>query len=316
MNKNREREKHYRRTARYYTNLAILKKLRASVHLENKSDEVFWGKMFRHCFPEEHFHFISYSKNPHGNNTAGSSQCLAYRKFLNPKFVICIDSDYRYLFEEEGIDIGRFIFQTYTYSFENHLCFSSGLLQVCYTMCRKEDYFYDFERFFRDYSTTLYPLFIRHIALYRRNRRDFPIKEFWQAIHIPFQYLSGEADPFLQELRQKVATKLEEVEKLYPGIDVADEERRLQTLGVGKENTYLYIRGHNLMTLTGQLVKSVCHRILNRERDKLAGNPRALQRLFRRGVTFHDAITQNIRFGNYPEIEKIEQDMRRYKNYR
>lgn len=102
----------------------------AAVHLENKNDEVFWGKILHEAYPKGRFRFISSSRSISGNMTSGCTQCLQYRDFLDKHFWIAIDSDYRYLSEEPDIDAKHFILQTYTYSFENHFCYWKNCQRV------------------------------------------------------------------------------------------------------------------------------------------------------------------------------------------
>lgn len=102
----------------------------AAIHLENKNDEVFWGKILHETYPQGKFRFISGSRSISGNMTSGCTQCLQYRDFLDKHFWIAIDSDYRYLSEEPDIDAKHFILQTYTYSFENHFCYWKNCQRV------------------------------------------------------------------------------------------------------------------------------------------------------------------------------------------
>lgn len=314
MKENRDREKHYRSNARYYTNLAILKKLKASVHLENKEDERFWKKIFKYHFPGKKFYFIAYSKNPHGNYTAGSSQCLAYQKFLNRNFLICIDSDYRYLSEEENINIKHLIFQTYTYSFENHLCFSDGLSNVCRAICGYKNNVFDFNCFYETFSSIIYELFVRHFALYKKHPKYFPIKSFCQVINVPHRGLIDRPEAYFSRLKSRTDSKMNEIKQRYPDVDVEKTKKLLARLGIHRHNTYLYIRGHNLYSHTSQIVRIVCKKILDQQRLKLGKDKDKIENLYRERKSFRKAIAENVQFECYPEIEKIASDMNTYQN--
>ena len=84
----------------------------AAIHIEDKNDEVFWGKVLRYVYPEGKFRFISSSRSASGNITRGCTQCMQYHEFLDKRLWIAIDSDYRYLGEEPGIDAKHFVLQT------------------------------------------------------------------------------------------------------------------------------------------------------------------------------------------------------------
>lgn len=83
--------------AEYYRNIPILdRKFKASVHLEDEEDELFWDTMLQAHRPG-HYFYIYYSKNDNDNETHGCTQCLKYKQFLSKNFFICIDSDLRHL---------------------------------------------------------------------------------------------------------------------------------------------------------------------------------------------------------------------------
>ena len=99
------KEKYYYHAAKRFMMDAQLLRCRAAIHVEDKDDIVFWSTIFKHFRPNDRFHFIAGSRNEKGHETKGVTQCLKYIKYLNPKFFICIDSDYRYLLQERNIDI-------------------------------------------------------------------------------------------------------------------------------------------------------------------------------------------------------------------
>ena len=101
------------------------------MHVESKSDIPFWSAVLQHFRPTEKFHFRASSQNENGQRTSGVTQCLKYINHLSKDFFICIDSDYRYLLGDDRLTPARYVLQTYTYSFENHLCFATGLNIVC-----------------------------------------------------------------------------------------------------------------------------------------------------------------------------------------
>lgn len=120
---NREKRAFYESAAKRFKAECRLTGATAAIHIENKNDEIFWGKVLHEAYPQGKFRFIAASRSFSGNMTAGCTQCLQYREFLDKRFWIAIDSDYRYLTEESGIDANHYVLQTYTYSFENHFCY-------------------------------------------------------------------------------------------------------------------------------------------------------------------------------------------------
>ena len=306
-----DEQKHYQSLARYYTNLTILKRCKAVIHFEDKSDEIFWKVFFNKCFPDKTFLFLLYSKNPEGNKTTGCEQCLKFKHFLNKSFLICIDSDYRYLLQEPDINIRHFIFQTYTYSFENHICFSNGLDDICKLSAKFDNSIYDFNAFFKKYSIIIYDLFIWHIALYKKNPKLFNINEFCSIINLGDINKDIYNQTVLFELKEKVDKKIEILQNDHPDFNLIVEKEKYVELGVTKENVYLYIRGHNIFSLCVSAGKAVCNEILKIEKSKIT-DPVKIKALYDSVEDFEKVIYKNIQLGIYPEIIKIEDDMKTY----
>lgn len=308
-----DEQKHYQSLAQYYTNISILKRCKASIHLENKSDELFWKAIFSEYFPTESFNYIYYSKSVEGNDTTGCEQCLKYRPYLNKTFLICIDSDYRYILQEPDLNIEHFIFQTYTYSFENHICHSQGLNYICKLSCNFDNDIYDFNKFFNKYSSIIYDLFIWHIVLFQNNPLYFNKDEFCKIINLKdIDYdIQNQSKGLLDELRLRVNTKIELLEKAHSKFDLDAEKSKYSVLGIKEESVYLYIRGHNLFSLCSSIAKEVCHKILDSEKSKL--NSHETGALYNAIKDFDKMIAKNIQFGLYSEIQKIEEDMIAYK---
>ncbi|NDV57890.1 DUF4435 domain-containing protein [Bacteroides sp. 519] len=314
MQTNRDVQKHYSSLAQYYSNIpTLLRKCKAVIHLEDKTDERFWRPFFERYFPNETFQFLPYSQNEKGNNTSGCEQCLKFKPYLNKNFLICIDSDYRYLLQEPNIDIDHFIFQTYTYSLENHFCISHGLNLICKLSCKYDNEIYDFEDFLKKYSAVIYELFLWHIALFRNNPEDFNEDEFCSLIKLPHVYnsIDNQSDKLLNELKQRVTEKIESLKRTHLQFSLETEKRKYAALGLTEENTYLYIRGHNLFSMCNTIGKKVCDKILEIEKGKLKDSSQ-IGILYNSVDDFEKVISHNILFGTYPEIIRIENDMRKY----
>ena len=110
----------YKEQAQFFANVPLMQNgVVASVHLEDGDDKDFWNAMLQIHHPGRYY-FITHSRSPKGFDTKGCEQCLKYRPYLSKRFFICIDSDMRYLLQEQDIDAANYICQTYTYSWENH----------------------------------------------------------------------------------------------------------------------------------------------------------------------------------------------------
>ena len=309
-------ETYYQGLARYYTNLSILKRCMATVHVEGKTDRPFWEPMFRRSFPNERFYFISYSKSINGKETSGCWQCLKFRKHLNKRFFICIDSDYRLLMQEKDIDIKHLIFQTYTYSFENHLCFSATLNRVCKIVTGFENTVFDFEIFFKRFSSIIYEFFVWHLALQRRRLEGLSKSEFMQIISLrgmPFD-INRQSKTLLAILNRRVIRHVRLFEANFPDMDIEREKAHFATIGLREDNAYLYIRGHNLYSLVVAIGNQVCNWILELEKIKYKGNRKRIIALYDNKKDLRYVLNSNIPKETYSEMQKISGDMEEFKS--
>lgn len=274
----------------------------AVVHLENKNDEVFWGKVLRKAYPEGKFRFISASRSISGNITCGCTQCLQYRPFLSSRFLIAIDSDYRYLSEEPDIDARHFILQTYTYSFENHFCYWQNCERASHPApeatvpahdaspadaAAQPDIDFHWRPFLESYSRIVYPLLVWQMYLQDINQEAFPKSVFHRILSLPVgpHSLDHDGAALLQVLKDRCHKLLTHLKRSYPEWDNTWHEARCNAQGVHRDNCYLYVRGHQLY-------------------DMIVLQGRKLNRHFERD------LTSDLCYDAYPELQKIISDIR------
>ena len=71
---NAEKHAFYQSAAKRFKAELKLYGATAAIHLENKNDEIFWGKVLHEACPQGKFRFISASRSIGGNVTAGCTQ--------------------------------------------------------------------------------------------------------------------------------------------------------------------------------------------------------------------------------------------------
>lgn len=264
----------------------------AAIHLENKNDEVFWGKVLHEAYPQGKFRFIAASRSFSGNMTAGCTQALQYRQFLDRRFWIAIDSDYRYLTAESGIDAHHYILQTYTYSFENHFCYHKNCQRCIDTSVIASSEAqpplpdFSFEKFLREYSRAVYPLLVWQLYLQEVGEDAFPQKVFHRLLALPLGHRSiyNNGDSVLRLLRERCSKLLKHLKQTYPDADTTWYEARCNAQGVHRDNCYLFVRGHQLY-------------------DMLVAQGTRFNKHFER------ELTSQLYFGEYDEIRKIHDDI-------
>ena len=298
-------------SARRFALDAKMFRCRAAIHVENKDDIVFWSTILKHFRPNDRFHFIAGSRNEFGHETSGVTQCLKYFDYLSHDFFICIDSDYRYLLHEKGIDVKHYVLQTYTYSFENHHCFAEGLDDVCSRVTHVPNQLFNFSRFLSDYSSIVYDLFIWHLYFLGSDPTRFTKYEFNQLINLSKHKnpdITDNARKALGEQKHKIEKKTDYFRRAYPLADLEFIREKYKALGLTPDTTYLFIRGHNVYDMISCISKEVCKVLLKKAR-RGHHSREAIAALYRDRNSVDIELRQNIHYGAYTAIQKLEEDI-------
>lgn len=296
-----EKHRFYEIAARRFKAELKLYGATAAIHLENKNDEIFWGKVLKHTYPEGKFRFISSSRSHTGNITCGCTQCLQYLDFLDEKFWIAIDSDYRYLDEQPFMRPENYVLQTYTYSFENHFCFADNLNLALQKAVYPKSVDFDFGSFLREYSRIIYPLMVWQLYLNNIDRQAFPQSVFHRmlSVNVPMQFWKNNGEVILNVLRDRSKRFQNSMKRRYPDADYTWHEARCNELGVHRDNCYLYVRGHNLYDLIVYMGKA----LVSHARSSMEG--------IESKKSFEHYLTSNVCFDKYPEIVRLTDDVRK-----
>lgn len=81
-------------------------------------------------------------------------------------------------------------------------------------------------------------------------------------------------------------------------------------LGVTPDNVYLFVRGHNLYDLVTLVCKEVCKAIIRAERRNKEVTRTMISELYRNRNNLDYQLRQNLKFGAYLPIRRIEEDIR------
>lgn len=312
------KDEHFRSLVIDFKGQARLRRCDAAVHVEAEIDMHFWRSIFHRYAPEKKFHFIAHSRSWTGAESSGVTQCLNFSPYLSKEFFICIDSDYRYLMEEKGVDIEHFIFQTYTYSIENHYSSAPGLNWVCEQSCGVKNDIFDFELFLRRYSEAVYELFIWHIYAHTTGMFHFDRYELNQFIKIrrnpPFPVIKNNGASEISIVEQQIESKLGRLQRDFPEVDIEPIKERLAALGIHSENLYLFLRGHDLFDTVVAIGRRVCEKLMEMKKKKAIPDGHKISVIFGQSHDFESHVKHNFSFGKYPEINKIGEDVRRFYN--
>jgi hypothetical protein len=168
------------------------------------------------------------------------------------------------------INESPYIFQTYAYAIENHLCFADSLHQVCVDSTLNDRQIVDFRAFMTQYSRVVYPLFLWNIWFYRHHDNNtFSMTDF-DSYTIVRHFSVSHPEASLGTIRRNVEVKLSAMQRQHPELveQVRQMGEELRQLGVTPETTYLFMQGHHIMdNVVMKLLMPVCT-VLRREREE------------------------------------------------
>ena len=314
--KTNNKENFFKSKADYFKGVARMRRLTACVHLEGDTDKHFWKNVFKEHFPDGKFFFLSYSKLQDRRRISGVEHCLKYVPYLNGQFFICIDSDYRYLTRKRYFEISDYVFQTYTYSIENHYCFVENLNKVCSLSGGLENNIFDFDKFLSDYSKIVYELFIWHLFLLDTGNHGMTNFKFNEILtNFPRLSVEGNGELMLSSLRDRVEKKLDKLRDLYSDIDISKEFARYSELGVKRHNTYLFLRGHNIYDFIIKLGKMCSRRLREDYKDISNKSDEKLDIHFKSLPSFERVLMNSLFELHYQQREMIANDVEYFKKY-
>ena len=190
----------------------------------------------------------------------GKTVCMRYVGHLNKHFVICVDSDFDRFTRPGVLSPERFIYQTYTYSFENHHCWGEGLQQTwdALAVCG-----FDFRAFLTGLSRILYPVLIEMLAVKAARRKSWSLTELCGVI-LSAQVnrtgaLENNGEALLEEIEGKVSAWSSG--QVHPTVE-ACEKMKLAAAneGLTEETAYLFMQGHCVFDLVLRVGKTLCNR--------------------------------------------------------
>lgn len=193
---------------------------------------------------------------------------------MGPGMIACVDADYDYLVQgatatSDFILSNPYVFHSYAYAIENMQCYAPSLHDVCVATTLNDRASFDFERFMKEFSEAIFPLFVWNVWSYRiATEHKFTISDFLKAIDVG--NISAEnAGHVIDNLRKRVARKVLTLQRQHPGArdTYAMVKADVKRLGVTPATTYMYIQGHHLFDkVVVPLMKRICNQLV-RERE-------------------------------------------------
>ena len=242
--------------------------------------------------------------------------------------IACVDSDYDYLLQgatrmSRTVNDNPYVFQTYSYSIENLMCYSGSLQSLCVLATKSDRRVVDFDELARIYSEIIYDVFLWSVYFARqRDSHSFTLTEFSHIIRIDYPDLKDKFKRAFQELKARVERKIRQLNAKFPGSgsEVKALARELVPLGVTPYNCYLFAHGHTirddvfrrfLQSVFEELVREKTEQIRsfskhNMERDN------QLNHYSKQVMHVDDAINCNMNFKKCFLYLKIKSDLDRH----
>lgn len=246
-------------------------------------DKIFWADVIKQFAPikVQNKYRITVLLNSKGKKQNGVYEI---RKFLKTtrlplaqqNVLFCVDSDAHYLLKDDLTQNKSYILQTYTYSIENHKSIPENLNKIV----EKYEINFDFKAFLDKYSKIIYEYFLYWLAI---KKIEFPMQEEFQkefvTTYIPNAELKQKMLSFENLLKPITKEEHEKAIEIGNTVDIANNGQvildniqnkiadwkvnyatELATIDIEQikiylvennfnilpEETYLYIRGHNL----------------------------------------------------------------------
>ena len=238
------------------------------VFVEGYEDVAFWRGIFDH-FHNPYLRF-EISVPTREDLPKGKKVLLSMADRANEELLLCMDSDFDYLFEEEDemsrrIVESPYMFHSYTYATENYLCYAPSLHNVCVRAVKNDAHIFDFEKFMREYSRTIYPLFLWYAYSASRSTESvFPLVDFKASVRLGYLDIVDNGANTIAWLKRNVERRQQMLSADHPEMsaEIPAFAERMRKKGVEPENAYLYMHGHTLMDcVVMKLLEGVCEKL-------------------------------------------------------
>ena len=246
---------------------------------------------------------------------------------LGESLIACVDADYDYLLQgatpqSKKMLESPYVFHSYAYAIENIQCYAPSLHEVCVMVTLNDHRIFDFEDYLQRYSEAIFPLFIWSVWAYRTgNYRDFTLTDLARIID-PGGFNVFNPQYSIDHLRHKVATKVRQLQALYPDnkeqyLKVKED---IKALGVTPQTTYLYVQGHSLFdNVIVPIMSKVCNRLRMERQEEITRTARHhTQRRNEMSCYEHSLqdirqmLKKNLGYMQCPEFQHIQLDVERF----
>ncbi len=238
------------------------------VYVEGYEDIAFWRRIFD-GYESDTLKF-EINVPARGDLAKGKKVVLQMADKAGDYLLLCVDSDFDYIFgdrteQSRRINANHYVFQTFTYSIENYLCYPPSLHSVCVQATKNDKDIFDFVGFMEEYSRTVYPLFLWYAySAWHKNINFFTLIDFRNSVRINYLDMDSNGEGTIAWLKRQVDKRLATLRHRHhkEADSMAEFERHIRQFGVAPEHTHLYMQGHVLMDNVVLIVlQAVCEQL-------------------------------------------------------
>lgn len=301
---------------------------RIVAYVESYDDIFFWRTILSQLETDRIYFEIML---PSRENKLKRGKKAAMMSMLSDKvgghMIACIDADYDYLLQgitptSQAILSSPYVFHTYAYAIENMQCYAPALHDVCVAVTLNDHIIFDIERYLREFSEAIYPLFVWNIWYYRTPDYDeFSMTEFLKIIEVGHFSLKNPAER-IKNIRRKVESKCRFLQNQNPEATESYEKLKtiLEQLGVNPQNTYLFIQGHHLFDkIVLPMLSDICSKLITEQQNEISTESlHSIQRhnelsCYTRSIgDIVPLLKKNTGFMRSPQFMQIKADLQRF----
>ncbi|MFR9652941.1 MAG: DUF4435 domain-containing protein [Rikenellaceae bacterium] len=296
------------------------------VFVEGYEDVAFWRSIFDH-FGNPYLRF-EISVPVREDLPKGKKILLGMIPSSSEDLLLCVDSDFDFLFHnltEPSRELmgAEYMFHTYTYATENHLCYAPSLHNVCVKATKNDTQLFDFVSFMAEYSKAIYPAFLWYVySASLSSEHIFILTEFKSTVRLNYLDLADNGERTVCWVAGNVRRKCERLAKEHPDM-VAEVEHfsaMLNQRGVTPETTYLYMHGHTLMdNVVMVALNAVCDRLRQLSIARIENSSKSGVALKNEMSNYNnslrsirDVLLDNENYTSSPLYKRLHRDIGRY----
>lgn len=225
--------------------------------VEDAVDIAFWQKLLAPKVRDKKVKFFPFVQSG-SKRITGKSYIMKHQSQANASYILCVDSALDRILGKKEFDAEHYILQTYTYSWENHHCWSKALQSTW--MPWQKNVEFDFTVFLSALSSVIYDAFVLMLTKKRLSHKGFTLDALCNCLD---KVQGNQKEALLNKCEGVLANITDNINHKIANVapetkdDLQATIQRLEQLGINKSNRYLYMQGHSVFNLVCRIGKAL-----------------------------------------------------------